>query len=63
LKHYGSHRGELGIGGLRLYSSRDRELRAELIADERWSNEGLFALITDPAKAPMLYAYLSPSSD
>ncbi len=31
--------------GLRLYSSLDRELLAELIADERWSNEGLFALI------------------
>jgi hypothetical protein len=26
--------------GLRLYSSRDRELLAELIADARWSNEG-----------------------
>jgi hypothetical protein len=31
--------------GLRLYSSLDRELLAELIADERWSNEGLFALL------------------
>ena len=31
--------------GLRLYSSLDRDLLAELIADERWSNEGLFALI------------------
>jgi hypothetical protein len=49
--------------GLRLYSSRDRELLAELIADERWSNEGLFALITDPTKAPMLYVHFSPSSD
>jgi hypothetical protein len=38
-------------------------LLAELITDERWSNEGLFALITDPTKAPMLYAHLSPSSD
>lgn len=31
--------------GLRLYSSLDRELLTELISDERWSNEGLFALI------------------
>ncbi len=31
--------------GLRLYSSLDRELLAELIADECWSNEGLFALL------------------
>jgi hypothetical protein len=43
-------------------TGRNHELLAELIADERWSNEGLFALITDP-KAPMLYAHLSPSSD
>lgn len=36
-----SHQGELGIDwGLPLYSSRDRELLAELIADARWSNEG-----------------------
>lgn len=31
--------------GLRLYSSLDRELLSELIADERWNNEGLFALL------------------
>ena len=31
--------------GLRLYSSLDRELLCELITDERWSNEGLFALM------------------
>jgi hypothetical protein len=31
--------------GLRLYSSLDRELLCELITDERWSNEGLFALL------------------
>ncbi len=31
--------------GLRLYSSLDRELLVELIADECWSNEGLFALL------------------
>lgn len=43
--------------------ARDRELLAELIVDKRWSNEGLFALITDPTKAPMLYTHLSPSSD
>jgi hypothetical protein len=30
--------------GLRLYSSLDRELLSELVADESWSNEGLFAL-------------------
>ncbi|AHH97603.1 hypothetical protein [Kutzneria albida] len=29
--------------GLRLYSSLDRELLSELVADEAWSNEGLFA--------------------
>lgn len=31
--------------GLRLYSSLDRQLLAELAADESWSNEGLFALL------------------
>jgi hypothetical protein len=46
--------------GLRLYSSRDWGLLAELIADEWWSNEGLFVLITDPTKAPMLYAPSRP---
>ncbi|MGW0891553.1 transcriptional regulator [Saccharopolyspora sp. NPDC002578] len=31
--------------GLRLYSTLDRELLNQLIADEAWSNEGLFALL------------------
>ncbi|GAB2669191.1 hypothetical protein GCM10027271_31300 [Saccharopolyspora gloriosae] len=31
--------------GLRLYSTLDRELWNQLIADEAWSNEGLFALL------------------
>ncbi|MDQ3406176.1 MAG: helix-turn-helix domain-containing protein [Actinomycetota bacterium] len=31
--------------GLRQYSTLDREMIAELIADESWSSEGLFALI------------------
>jgi DNA-binding XRE family transcriptional regulator len=31
--------------GLRQYSSLDRRFIAELIADESWSNEGLFALL------------------
>src|SRR5215470_1145695 len=31
--------------GLRQYSSRDRELISDLIADESWSNEGLFAFL------------------
>jgi hypothetical protein len=31
--------------GLRLYSSLDRELISELITDETWSNEGLFAFL------------------
>jgi len=31
--------------GLRLYSSLDRALISDLITDERWSNEGLFALV------------------
>ncbi|WP_200834760.1 transcriptional regulator [Amycolatopsis alkalitolerans] len=31
--------------GLRLYSSLDRQLLAELAADEAWANEGLFALL------------------
>jgi len=31
--------------GLRQYSSRDRELLAELVRDVAWSNEGLFALL------------------
>jgi hypothetical protein len=31
--------------GLSLYSSRDTELLSEMISDEAWSNEGLFALL------------------
>ena len=31
--------------GLRVYSSLDRELTSQLITDETWSNEGLFALL------------------
>lgn len=31
--------------GLRLYSTLDRDLLNQLIADETWSNEGLFALL------------------
>ncbi len=31
--------------GLRQYSTRDDDLLAELVADESWSNEGLFALV------------------
>jgi hypothetical protein len=32
-------------GRPRFYSGLDRELLSELIADERWSKEGLFALL------------------
>ncbi len=43
---YGGHiEANWESAGLRLYSSLDRELLAELTADERWSNEGLFALL------------------
>jgi hypothetical protein len=43
---YGGHiEANWESAGLHLYSSLDRELLAELIADERWSNEGLFALL------------------
>ncbi|WP_338597124.1 transcriptional regulator [Saccharopolyspora sp. SCSIO 74807] len=31
--------------GLRLYSTQDRDLLKQLVADESWSNEGLFALL------------------
>jgi hypothetical protein len=31
--------------GLRLYSSLDHELLSELIQEESWSNEGLFAFL------------------
>ncbi|MGW4393843.1 helix-turn-helix transcriptional regulator [Amycolatopsis nivea] len=33
------------VSGLRQYSSRDRELVSELISDEKWTNEGLFAFL------------------
>lgn len=43
---YGGHiEANWESSGLRLYSSLDRELLVELIADECWSNEGLFALL------------------
>jgi transcriptional regulator with XRE-family HTH domain len=43
---YGGHiEANWESAGLRLYSSIDRELLSELIADEGWSNEGLFALL------------------
>jgi DNA-binding XRE family transcriptional regulator len=43
---YGGHiEANWESAGLRLYSSLDGEFLAELIADQRWSNEGLFALI------------------
>jgi hypothetical protein len=41
---YGGHiEANWESAGLRLYSSLDRELLTELIGDESWSNEGLFA--------------------
>jgi hypothetical protein len=43
---YGGHiEANWESAGLRPYSSLDRELLGELIADECWSNEGLFALL------------------
>ncbi|MGH3975455.1 MAG: helix-turn-helix transcriptional regulator [Pseudonocardiaceae bacterium] len=43
---YGGHiEANWECAGLRLYSSLDRELLTELIADERWNNEGLFSLL------------------
>jgi len=43
---YGGHvEANWESAGLHLYSSLDRELLTELIADECWSNEGLFALL------------------
>jgi transcriptional regulator with XRE-family HTH domain len=43
---YGGHiEANWESSGLRLYSSLDRELLTELTQDERWSNEGLFALL------------------
>jgi hypothetical protein len=41
---YGGHiEANWESAGLRVYSSLDRELLTELISDESWSNEGLFA--------------------
>ncbi|MGH3869644.1 MAG: hypothetical protein ACRDQ4_26785 [Pseudonocardiaceae bacterium] len=43
---YGGHiEANWESAGLRLYSSLDRESFTELIADKRWSNEGLFGLL------------------
>jgi hypothetical protein len=43
---YGGHvEANWESAGLRLYSSLDRELTAELTSNESWSNEGLFALL------------------
>jgi hypothetical protein len=43
---YGGHvEANWESAGLRLYSSLDYQLLTELIVDEAWSNEGLFALI------------------
>lgn len=43
---YGGHiEANWESAGLRLYSSLDRDLLTELVGDERWSNEGLFALL------------------
>jgi hypothetical protein len=41
---YGGHiEANWESAGLRVYSSLDRELLTELVSDESWSNEGLFA--------------------
>jgi len=43
---YGGHiEANWESAGLRLYSSLDSELLAELVTDDYWSNEGLFALL------------------
>lgn len=43
---YGGHvEANWESAGLRVYSSLDRELLAELVSDDSWSNEGLFALL------------------
>ena len=45
-KRYGGHvEANWEATGLRLYSSLDHQLLSELIIDESWSNEGLFALL------------------
>jgi hypothetical protein len=43
----GTHRIEVNweARGLRCYSSSDAEGVAQLVADPRWSNEGLFAFV------------------
>jgi len=50
---YGGHyRRQLGEStDLRLYSSLDRDLIVELATDDRWSNEGLFALLQRASSA------------
>lgn len=43
---YGGHlEANWEASGLRLYSSLDHELISELVSDESWTNEGLFALL------------------
>lgn len=43
---FGGHvEGNWEAGGLRRYSSQDRELIADLIRDPAWTNEGLFTLL------------------
>lgn len=43
---YGGHlEANWEASGLRLYSSRDEDLIRELISDDAWTNEGLFALL------------------
>lgn len=45
-RRYGGHiEANWETTGLRLYSSTDRSAIADLVADEQWSNEGLFALL------------------
>lgn len=44
-RHGGDIETNWEAAGLQLYSSLDRELINKLISDERWSNEGLFALL------------------
>jgi hypothetical protein len=45
-RRYGGHvEANWEASGLRLYSSLDHELLEELITQEAWSNEGLFALL------------------
>ncbi len=43
--------------GLRLYSSRDADLISELISEETWTNEGLFALLQGVRRLAELDGY------